>query len=69
MQSSFVADRKKFYEGWASFLKQMDAWEGSLVLLPAAGLQPPPRVKVVLLSQKKVRLATERQPFSAWRLA
>ncbi|PHJ18144.1 hypothetical protein CSUI_008030 [Cystoisospora suis] len=60
MQSSFVADRKKFYEGWASFLKQMDAWEGSLVLLPAAALQPPPKVKVVMLSQKKVGRSPER---------
>lgn len=56
LQSSFVADRKKYYDGWATFLKQMDAADGTLVLLPAATLQPPPKVKVVVLSHKKMRV-------------
>ncbi|PFH35175.1 hypothetical protein BESB_060620 [Besnoitia besnoiti] len=62
MQSSFVADRKAYYDGWATFVKQMDAWAGSLVVLPAATIQPPPTVKVVLLTQKKIRLLEADTP-------
>nr|PIM04019.1 hypothetical protein TGCOUG_225940 [Toxoplasma gondii COUG] len=62
MQSSFVADRKKYYDGWATFLKQMDAADGTLVLLPATTLQPPPKVKVAVYSQKKIRILEPDTP-------
>ena len=55
MPSEFPADREKFYNGWGSFFKQLSAHGGSIVLLPAAAAEPPPKVKVVLFNKGKVR--------------
>ncbi|KAL8431568.1 hypothetical protein Efla_000614 [Eimeria flavescens] len=54
MTSDFPADRVKYYEGWASFVKLLSSCGGSLVLLPAAGLEPPPKVKLVLFNKGKL---------------
>lgn len=56
MASEFPADREKFYEGWAAFYKLLSAHGGSIVLLPAAAAEPPPKVKVVLFNKGKVRI-------------
>lgn len=56
MASDFPADRKKFYEGWATFIKQLSTWGGTLTLLPAAAAEPPPRVKIILFKGGKLTL-------------
>ncbi|OEH75604.1 KED, related protein [Cyclospora cayetanensis] len=53
MSSEFPADRIKFYEGWASFFKLLSSCGGSITLLPAAGAEPPPKVKIVLANKGK----------------
>lgn len=55
MQSEFPADRAKFYEGWATFIKLLNAWGGEILLMPAAVVEPPPRVKLVHFNGGKVR--------------
>ncbi|KAL8452308.1 hypothetical protein Emag_002427 [Eimeria magna] len=54
MTSDFPADRIKYYEGWAAFVKQLSSCGGSIVLLPAAGVEPPPKVKIILFNKGKV---------------
>lgn len=56
MASEFPADRIKYYEGWATFFKQLSAHGGTIVLLPAAVAEPPPKVKVVMFNKGKVRM-------------
>ncbi|XP_026192786.1 uncharacterized protein LOC34622203 [Cyclospora cayetanensis] len=55
MSSEFPADRIKFYEGWASFFKLLSSCGGSITLLPAAGAEPPPKVKIVLANKGKLK--------------
>ncbi|KAL8452197.1 hypothetical protein Emed_001504 [Eimeria media] len=54
MTSDFPADRIKYYEGWAAFIKQLSSCGGSIVLLPAAGVEPPPKVKIILFNKGKL---------------
>ncbi|CDJ37031.1 hypothetical protein, conserved [Eimeria tenella] len=54
MASEFPADRIKYYEGWATFFKQLSAHGGTIVLLPAAVAEPPPKVKVVMFNKGKL---------------
>lgn len=64
MQSAFVTDRRKYYEGWATFIKQLEAYGGTLTLLPASDLQPPPRMRVILLKQKKLQRVKVDSPLT-----
>ncbi|KAL8434885.1 hypothetical protein ACSSS7_002851 [Eimeria intestinalis] len=54
MTSDFPADRIKYYEGWGAFIKQLSSCGGSLVLLPAADVEPPPKVKIILFNKGKL---------------
>ncbi|CDI87697.1 hypothetical protein, conserved [Eimeria praecox] len=65
MASEFPADREKFYEGWGAFFKQLSAHGGSIVLLPAAAAEPPPKVKVVLFNKGKLSLVQVGQQVTA----
>lgn len=72
MTSEFPADRIKYYEGWATFFKQLSACGGSIVLLPAAGVEPPPKVKVIMFNKGKVRAASygiARIPVARWAMS
>ncbi|GIX64109.1 uncharacterized protein BcabD6B2_35440 [Babesia caballi] len=48
MQSQYVSDRKPFYESWCKFLKLTTSVNGTLYLLEASELSPPPKAVVLL---------------------
>lgn len=45
--SKYTSDRRTYYVAWLEYLKQCRSAHGSLVLLQSAGLQPPPKVKII----------------------
>ncbi|GFE55765.1 hypothetical protein BaOVIS_031690 [Babesia ovis] len=57
MQSQYASDRKPFYEAWTQFLKLTVSANGTLYLLEASGMSPPPKVELVLFKDGNVTTA------------
>ncbi|XP_954784.1 uncharacterized protein TA03195 [Theileria annulata] len=50
MKSKFQHDRKKYFDAWKEFLQLLNSHGGSLYILSAFDLSPPPRTRIVLFS-------------------
>lgn len=57
LQSEYVSDRKAFYEAWCTFLKLSSSGNGTLYLLEASRLSPPPKVVILLYKDGAIHTA------------
>lgn len=56
MQSSFINDRKPYYENWVEFIRKTKQFDGVLYLLPAADVEPPPKMEIAFLNSKEKKI-------------